>query len=653
MFALADATAGTGCGGKAAHLARLIAAGLPVPDGFAVAGEAFRAIVGDVPLGAGAEAAGHALEAAAERIAAAAIDTAVGARARGLGGLLAVRSSATIEDGEAGAAAGVFSSRRAVPPSELDDAIRAVWTSALTPLAVAYARRRGPAGGLATIGVVVQRFVAGERLTVYTRAPAGTDEVWVQRGAAVTKHARGDDDRVVQLALAAEAAIGAAATGADVELVAGDGGASRPPADSAADAWAGRSGGGPLWLVQARPIVRAPAREARTPPPSIVLAELVRDGRRWTWDLAHNPDPLSPAQAGLVARVADVAPWAMRVCAGYLYTAPRAGPAPALPPDDPHALEAAMTAALGDDDGSPLPLADALARYVGFYAAWAQVSLWVAAARHRRSANGHGARPSSVEGTLLAAARGELTEDDALTRLAPLAPAWDVAVPTFGERPALVREAIARARAEAPPASPRRSVDDVADLAERDDFAFARAQLLVRRALLAHAEALGIAADDIFWLPLEDVVDDPPTPDAAQRRAAAARAAAGRAARWDLPITIGGELAPAPPPGTALTGAGAGGRVTGRIVRFATLASAVAVGRGDIVVTRAVTPALAVLVAGCAAIVSETGGILDHGAAVARELGVPCVVGCAGAWSTLRDGELVCVDGDAATVTRI
>jgi pyruvate,water dikinase len=88
------------------------------------------------------------------------------------------------------------------------------------------------------------------------------------------------------------------------------------------------------------------------------------------------------------------------------------------------------------------------------------------------------------------------------------------------------------------------------------------------------------------------------------------------------------------------------------VVRFASLAAAVLVGAGDIVVTRAVTPALAVMVAGCAAIVSETGGLLDHGAGLARELQIPCVVGCHGAWSELADGMIVSVDGDAGVVTR-
>jgi len=100
-----------------------------------------------------------------------------------------------------------------------------------------------------------------------------------------------------------------------------------------------------------------------------------------------------------------------------------------------------------------------------------------------------------------------------------------------------------------------------------------------------------------------------------------------------------------------LRGVGYGPRVVGRVVRFASLASAMFASAGDVVVVRAVTPALAVFVGKCAALVSETGGLLDHGAALARELGITCVVGCAHAWTSLADGELVVVDGDAGTIT--
>jgi pyruvate,water dikinase len=87
------------------------------------------------------------------------------------------------------------------------------------------------------------------------------------------------------------------------------------------------------------------------------------------------------------------------------------------------------------------------------------------------------------------------------------------------------------------------------------------------------------------------------------------------------------------------------------VVRLASLGAPAAIERGDIVVTRAITPALAMIVDGCAALVSETGGLLDHGAALARELGIPCVVGCAGAWTQLAVGALIAVDGDAGLVS--
>ncbi len=597
------------CGGKAVGLARLIAAGLPVPEGFAIDGGAFRAIAGELPLDIAGV--GHALEEVARRIASAELPAEfvaeVEARAAKLGPLLVVRSSATIEDGAAGAAAGVFSSRRAVPVAQLWDAIRAVWTSALTPLAVAYARGRPYA-----IGVIVQRFVEGELVTVYTRPPGepARHEMLIQRRGQL---ARGD----VELAREAERAIGAEATGADVELV----------ADS---------------IVQARPIVHPQPRALVAPPPA-VLAPL-QDGRVWTWDVAHNPDPLSPAQQGLVERVerASIAPYALRVCAGYLYYS--APPAPPIDPRDLAAraaeLEARLERALHEAH-PPASVAEAIERYLAFYAIWAGELAPLIAAAPRT----HGSRPSSIEAVLAAAARGVVTFADAIDQRGALSPAWDVAVATFGERPGLIRDAIARAASIPRPAAP---IDLAADLAERDDRLFARAQRLVRRALLAAAGELG---DDIFWLPLDEVVSAAALdPTDARRRANAARTAAARAAGWQMPLVVG-RTAP-PPAREPLRGVGTGPRVTGRVRRFASLASAIAVGAGDVVVARAVTPALAVLVVGCAAIVSETGNLLDHGAALARELGIACVVGCHDAWSQLADGMIVSVDGDGGTVSR-
>jgi pyruvate,water dikinase len=51
------------------------------------------------------------------------------------------------------------------------------------------------------------------------------------------------------------------------------------------------------------------------------------------------------------------------------------------------------------------------------------------------------------------------------------------------------------------------------------------------------------------------------------------------------------------------------------------------------------------------AIVTDRGGLMSHAAIVAREYGLPGVVGCRVACSTIPDGARVCVDADAGEVT--
>jgi pyruvate,water dikinase len=53
------------------------------------------------------------------------------------------------------------------------------------------------------------------------------------------------------------------------------------------------------------------------------------------------------------------------------------------------------------------------------------------------------------------------------------------------------------------------------------------------------------------------------------------------------------------------------------------------------------------------AVVSEQGGRLSHGAALAHALGVPVVVGVPNALEALRDGQRVRVDGDQCRVERL
>ena len=47
---------------------------------------------------------------------------------------------------------------------------------------------------------------------------------------------------------------------------------------------------------------------------------------------------------------------------------------------------------------------------------------------------------------------------------------------------------------------------------------------------------------------------------------------------------------------------------------------------------------------------TNTGGVLAHAAVVAREFGLPAVVGVAGATDKIADGRMLEIDGTAGTV---
>ncbi|GAA5200249.1 hypothetical protein GCM10023322_77700 [Rugosimonospora acidiphila] len=72
--------------------------------------------------------------------------------------------------------------------------------------------------------------------------------------------------------------------------------------------------------------------------------------------------------------------------------------------------------------------------------------------------------------------------------------------------------------------------------------------------------------------------------------------------------------------------------------------------RGDILVCRTTDPAWTPLFRLAGAVVTETGGVLSHAAIVAREFGIPAVVGADKAMSALTDGAPVTVDGTVGTV---
>ena len=71
---------------------------------------------------------------------------------------------------------------------------------------------------------------------------------------------------------------------------------------------------------------------------------------------------------------------------------------------------------------------------------------------------------------------------------------------------------------------------------------------------------------------------------------------------------------------------------------------------GDVVVAPMTNPDWLPAIRRSAALVTDGGGITCHGAIVARELGVPCVVATRVGTTRLRDGELVIVDGTGGVV---
>ncbi|SFK67845.1 pyruvate, water dikinase [Nitrosomonas aestuarii] len=73
--------------------------------------------------------------------------------------------------------------------------------------------------------------------------------------------------------------------------------------------------------------------------------------------------------------------------------------------------------------------------------------------------------------------------------------------------------------------------------------------------------------------------------------------------------------------------------------------------RGDILVCESIQPTMTHLVLLASAIVEQRGGMLIHGAIIARELGIPCVNGICSATKCISSGEQLTVDGYLGIVT--
>jgi len=201
---------------------------------------------------------------------------------------------------------------------------------------------------------------------------------------------------------------------------------------------------------------------------------------------------------------------------------------------------------------------------------------------------------------------------------------------------------------------------------DRHTQAGTRRAVLAFGARLVRGGQLG-AADDVFLFHHPEIREALATGADLRARAVDRERDARRQSRMHAPLTLGAtdeRLAPAnarvdlgyrlrQPDGPELQGvpASAGiGRGPARLIHgqedFARFS------RGDVLVCRSSNVSWVPLFRLAAAVVTDVGGSLSHAAVVAREFGVPAVVGTGVALTVLRDGERLEVDGTAGIIRR-
>jgi phosphohistidine swiveling domain-containing protein len=189
---------------------------------------------------------------------------------------------------------------------------------------------------------------------------------------------------------------------------------------------------------------------------------------------------------------------------------------------------------------------------------------------------------------------------------------------------------------------------------------------VVRSFALRAGELTGLG-DDVFFLTIEEILDVLSGDDSATVYIPARRKTHARhEALPPLPALIRGRFDPfqwaqdpnrrsdifdayAPVPAATsdtVTGfAGAAGRVESVVRRLNSPEEGEQLEEGEILVTTQTNVGWTLLFPRVAAIVTDVGAPLSHAAIVARELGIPAVVGCGNATMRLRTGDRVLVDG--------
>jgi pyruvate,water dikinase len=204
---------------------------------------------------------------------------------------------------------------------------------------------------------------------------------------------------------------------------------------------------------------------------------------------------------------------------------------------------------------------------------------------------------------------------------------------------------------------------------DRENLRFERTRLFGRARRLFGALGVRLAeagvlddARDVFYLTIDEALAgaEGDAATALKRVAATRRDADARSlARPNPPERIQRGAAPAAAPlaqdalGETRRGlACCAGVVTAR-VRVIADPRVEVLAPGEILVASSTDPGWIAAFVNAAGIIAERGSLLSHSAIVAREMGVPCVVGLKGATEWLRTGDVVRLDGGAGVVERI
>ena len=113
----------------------------------------------------------------------------------------------------------------------------------------------------------------------------------------------------------------------------------------------------------------------------------------------------------------------------------------------------------------------------------------------------------------------------------------------------------------------------------------------------------------------------------------------------------GASRSPEGAEGSTLAGTPVSPGVTVGVVRVVFDPSGAQLTPGEILVCPGTDPAWTPLFLAAAGLVTEVGGLMTHGSVVAREYGIPAVVGVHDATTRLRSGDRVRVDGTSGIVS--